>query len=100
MSVLVTMKVPGDIDVFSKSLQERADEFAAIAERAKPHGALHHQFGIGPDYVLVVDEWESAEQFEAFFANPELHSFIGSVGGDAAASEITVTTSVDSPDRF
>ena len=100
MSVLVTMKVPGNVDVFTKCLQERADEFAALAERAKPHGARHHQFGLGPDYVLVIDEWETAEQFEAFFANPELHSFISSVGGDPDASEITVATWVDSPDRF
>lgn len=100
MSVLVTIKVPGTVDVFTKSLQERADEFAAIAARSKPSGALHHQFGIGPNYVLVVDEWETAEQFEAFFADPDLHAFIGSVGGDPTASEITVATAIDSPDRF
>lgn len=101
MSVHVTIKVPGNVEVFTKSLEERADEFAAIAQRAKPAGALHHQFGVGPDYVLVIDEWESAEQFESFFADPELQAFIGSVGGDPnGVPEITVATAVDSSDRF
>ncbi|GAA1154689.1 hypothetical protein [Nocardioides aquiterrae] len=100
MSVLITIKVPGNVDVFTKCLEERADEFAAIAERAKPLGAIHHRFGLGADHVLVVDEWESAEQFEAFFANPELHSFISSVGGNPEASEVAITTAVSSPDEF
>src|SRR6185437_14029283 len=31
---------------------------------------IHHQFGIGEDFALVVDEWESVEQFQQFFADP------------------------------
>jgi len=61
MSVLVTVKVPGDVDIFTKSVQERGEEFAAIAEQA----------------------------------------FIAEVGGDTSVPpEITVTTSIDSADRF
>jgi hypothetical protein len=101
MSVLVIVKIPGNVDVFAKSLEERGDEFARIAERAKPLGGRHHQFGLGPDYVLVVDEWETVEQFESFFSDPELQAFIGSVGGDpGGAPEITVATAVDSVDKF
>ena len=28
----------------------------------------------------MVDEWETAEQFQQFFSNPDLQAFIGSVG--------------------
>jgi quinol monooxygenase YgiN len=101
MSVLVSLKVPGDVDIFTKSLEERADEFRQISESAKQVGAIHHQFAVGPDYVLVVDEWDSAEQFETFFTDPKLQQFIGEIGGDTSVPpEITVGTSIDSPDRF
>ncbi len=100
MSVLITFTVKGDVAKFRESLRDRADEFAAIADRAKEAGAIHHRFGLGDEFVLVVDEWESAEQFESFFANPELQAFIGSVGGAGGAPDITVTEAIDSPDQF
>jgi hypothetical protein len=28
---------------------------------------------------VLVDEWESVEQFQQFFSNPELQAFIGGV---------------------
>jgi quinol monooxygenase YgiN len=101
MSVIVTVKIPGDTNVFTESLKERADEFREIAGRAREAGALHHQFAAGDGIVLVIDEWESAGAFEKFFGDPQLMEFIGSVGGDSSvAPEITVGESVDSPDKF
>jgi quinol monooxygenase YgiN len=101
MSVIVTSKVFGDTSVFTKALEERADEFRAISARAKEVGAIHHQFAIGDGFVFVIDEWESAAAFEKFFGDPELQAFIGSVGGDPnVAPEIIVGESVDSPDKF
>jgi quinol monooxygenase YgiN len=102
MSVLVAVKFPGDVAKFRASLAERASEYAAIADRAKQAGAIHHRFGAGSDFVLVVDEWESAEQFEAFMSAPELQEFIEGVGGarGAGEAEITVTEAVSSPDEF
>ena len=101
MSVLITVKVPGDVDIFTKSVHERGDDFAAVAERGKAAGAIHHQFGVGPDFILVVDEWDAAEHFEAFFTAPDLQAFVGEVGGDTSVPpEITVTTVIDSADKF
>jgi hypothetical protein len=101
MSVLVTVKLSGDTNVFTKSLKERADEFREIAGRSQEVGALHHQFALGDGFVLVSDEWESAGAFEKFFNDPELMAFIGSVGGDPnLAPEISIGESVDSPDKF
>src|SRR5438105_15593165 len=101
MSVLVTIRMNGDVDTFRRALSERSGEFAKNSERGRESGAVHHQFGVGDGYVLVVDEWESAEKFQAFFSDPELQKFIGEVGGDTSAPpDITVVEAVASADKF
>ena len=101
MSVLVTIKMSGDVATFRAALTDRGDDFVAISERGKAAGAVHHRFGIGDGFVLVVDEWEAADQFEKFFSDPELQKFIGEVGGDVSSPpDITITEAVSSPDEF
>ena len=100
MSVLVIGKFKGDIAKFRASLTERAAEYASIAERAKAAGGIHHRFGVGDGYIVVSDEWESAEAFEKFFANPELMAFIGSVGAAPEPPEMVVAEAVASPDQY
>lgn len=99
MSVLVVIKVPGDTDVFRKALVDRADEFAATGERAKAAGAIHHRFAVGDGFVVVVDEWETAEQFKAFFGDPALQQFIGEIGA-SGPPETLFSEAVSSPDEF
>jgi quinol monooxygenase YgiN len=79
MSVLVIGKFQGDAGQFRQA---------------------HHRFGIGDGFVVLVDEWESVEQFQQFFANPELQAFIGSVGAAPAPPEITITEAITSSDQF
>lgn len=101
MSVIITTKVSGDTSVFAKSLEERADEYRQWAKRGKEAGALHHRFALGDGFVLVIDEWESADAFQKFFGDPEIQAFIGSVGGDPnIAPEITIGEAIDSPDMY
>ena len=100
MSVLVIGKFQGDTAKFRQALEERGDEFGKIAEHAKTVGAIHHRFGIGDGFVVVVDEWETADQFTSFFADPSLQEFIASVGAAAAPPELTFTEAVSSPDQF
>lgn len=101
MSVIVSGKFAGDSAKFQQSLVERKDEYEAIAERARSVGAIHHRFGIGDGYVLVVDEWESPEQFQAFFADPQLQQFISENGADMSREpEIVIAQAVSSPDEF
>jgi hypothetical protein len=98
---MVTIRIAGDTALFRRSLTERKDEFAAIAQRARGKGGLHHRFGVGDGFVLVVDEWESVDAFEAFFGDPELQTFIGSVGANTPVQpEITVAEAIDSPDAY
>lgn len=100
MSVLVIGKFKGDTGKFRTALAERADEFRQISESAHAAGGLHHRFGIGDGFVIIVDEWESAEQFQQFFANPDLQAFIGTVGADPVPPELTVAEAITSPDQF
>jgi quinol monooxygenase YgiN len=100
MSVLVTVKIKGDTAAFRQALADRAGEFEKISEASRGQGAIHHQFGLGDGFVLVVDEWETAGHFQQFFSNPDLQGFIGSVGGAAEPPEITITETVASSDQF
>ena len=75
MSVLVITKFAGDSATFRQGRSERTAEFQKVVDSARAQGCTHHQFGIGEDFALVVDEWESVEQFQQFFADPELQAF-------------------------
>jgi quinol monooxygenase YgiN len=100
MSVLVIAKFQGDTAKFRQSLTDRASEFETISDQSRAAGGIHHRFGIGDGFVLVVDEWESVEKFQQFFANPELQAFIGSIGADPGPPEITIAEAVASPDQY
>jgi quinol monooxygenase YgiN len=101
MSVLITVKVPGDTELFVKSVAERGDEFLAFVEKSQKAGAIHHRFGVGDGFVLVVDEWETVEGFQAFFGRPEIQAFIPTVGGDTSVPpEVTVTEAISSADEY
>jgi hypothetical protein len=68
---------------------------------AKRAGCIHHRFGVGDGFVVIVDEWESAEQFQRFFSDPELQAFIASTGAIAETPpELSVTEAITSPDQF
>jgi quinol monooxygenase YgiN len=100
MSVLVTMKFHGDTDQFRQALKQRSDEFVQIAGRARTQGALHHRFGVGDGFVQIVDEWESAADFQKFFSDPGLQDFIGSVGASQTPPEINMSEAIRTSDEF
>ena len=101
MSVLIIGKYKGDVATFRKALADRPDEFAAWKVKAQAAGSLHHRFAVGDGHVVVVDEWESPEDFEKFFDNPDLQAFVASCGADTSAPpEITITEAIESPDQF
>src|SRR5262249_19594902 len=98
--VLVIGKFKGDTAKFRQAVVDRADEFATIADAAKTVGALHHRFGVGDGYVIIVDEWESIEHFQKFMANPDLQAFISSVGAAPEPPEVIVAEAIASSDQF
>lgn len=100
MSVIIIGKFQGDTATFRRALTERADEFAKIGDTARAAGGIHHRFGVGDGFVMVVDEWESVEHFQKFFGNPDLQAFVGSVGAAPVPPEITITEAVSSADQY
>jgi hypothetical protein len=67
MTVLVTLRVSGDTEQFRRFIASEPDRMREIADDARSRGAIHHRFGIGEGFVLVVDEWASADAFQQFF---------------------------------
>jgi len=100
MSMLIIAKFQGDTAKFRQALTERAGEFEKLADQARAAGGIHHRFGVGDGFVVVVDEWESVEHFQRFFGDPELQAFIGSIGAAPAPPEILVAEAVASPDAY
>ena len=98
MSVLVIAKIAGDTTKFRQSLTDRAAEYEKISVDARASGAIHHRFGVGDG---IVDEWQTAEQFQQFFSAPELQAFVASVGGDTSSPpDVTVSEAVASSGDF
>lgn len=100
MSVVITLKFPGDVAKFRQALSEHGDQFAKMAEEAKASGGgIHHRFAVGDGFVLVVDEWQSAGHFQKFYAHPDLQTLIA-MSGATGAPEITVAEAISSPDEY
>ena len=100
MSVLMTMRVQGDTDQFRSYLESGADDMRAIADAAREAGCLHHRFGVGDGFVLVVDEWESPEHFQRFFEGNEQLATVMRNAGAQSEPEVVFTEAVSSPDEF
>jgi quinol monooxygenase YgiN len=99
MSVLVTMRVPGDTDEFRRFIDTDAEFMQRLGSEAKAQGAIHHRFGVGDGFVVVVDEWESAEAFQKFFQRDDIAQAILRAGAQGEP-EITVTEAIETPDQF
>jgi hypothetical protein len=100
VSVLVLGKFQGDTAKFRQALTDRAGEFAKISDMARAAGGIHHRFGVGDGFVVLVDEWETVEQFQQFFSNPDLQTFIATIGAAPVPPEITVGEAIASPDQY
>ncbi|MDX6621772.1 MAG: hypothetical protein QOK36_4158 [Gaiellales bacterium] len=100
MTVLVTMRAQGDTSQFRDFLESGAERLRETRDAAQAAGCLHHRFGVGEDFVLVLDEWESHEHFWRFFeGNEELMELMRDAGAQSVP-EITFTEAVSSPDQF
>ena len=100
MSVLIVGKFTGDTAKFQQALVDQASEFVEIADRARSDGAIHHRFGVGDGFVMIIDEWQSVEHFQKFFSDPNLQAFIASAGADPGPPEMIVAEAISSPDQF
>jgi len=101
MSVVITVKFQGDVATFRQALTDHGDQFAKMAAEAQASGGgLHHRFAVGDGFVLVVDEWETVDHFQKFFANPDLQALIAKSGAAPQPPEITIAEAISSPDEY
>ena len=101
MSDVITLKFKGDVATFRQALTDHGEEFAKMAAEARGSGGgIHHRFAIGDGFVLVVDEWETVEHFQNFFANPDLQALVAQAGAAPEPPEITVAEAISSPDEY
>lgn len=85
MSVLMTLRAVGDPGELERRAAANPEGMQALIESAKSHGVISHRFyGTADGDIMVLDEWESQEGFEAFFAaNPQIREMMAEVGVSA-----------------
>jgi hypothetical protein len=98
MSVVVTVKFPvADVAKAIEGLHANASFFEEMVSITKGTGILSHRFVSGEGELMVIDEWEKAEQFQSFFAaNPKIGDVMASIGMNGPPT-ISVYESVDAP---
>jgi heme-degrading monooxygenase HmoA len=96
MSVTVTIRCPvSDVAKAIDGLHGNAKFLQEISESTKGAGMLHHRFVSGDGELMVIDEWETAEQFQTFFdGNPKVAEVMASIGM-TGPPEITVFGSIE-----
>jgi hypothetical protein len=101
MSVLVTMRVQGDTEQFRRLLADQPQRFSEIVNDAQAAGCIHHRFGVGDGFVMIVDEWESSQAFQTFFqTNEKIPAIMRDAGASQAEPEVVFTEAIESPDQF
>ena len=100
MSVLVTGKVRGDTDAFRRFVADQPDVLRRISDEARSKGCVHHRFGIGDGFVVVIDEWESAEAFQDFFQNNADIPNVMREAGSQGEPEFTFAEAIETVDQF
>jgi len=100
VSVLVVLRVKVDPEAFKKVASENQDAMRGITDRSRSRGAAHHAFYAGDGEVLVVDEWDSADSFKAFFEEegPNIGPLMAQAGAQPGEPEFY--EKVDSADSF
>jgi hypothetical protein len=98
MSVVIIIHFPvSDVAKAVAGLHEKASFLEEISESTKGAGMHRHQFVSGDGELVVIDEWETAEQFQSFFdGNPKVAEVMSSVGM-TGAPVISVFEALNAP---
>ncbi|MGA8680516.1 MAG: hypothetical protein WB592_08545, partial [Acidimicrobiales bacterium] len=86
-----------DVAKAIEGLHANAAFLEEISGSTKGAGIIHHRFVAGEGELMVIDEWETAEQFQSFFdGNPKVAEVMASIGMTGPPA-ISVFGSVDAP---
>ncbi|HEX9481966.1 MAG TPA: hypothetical protein VF927_07685 [Solirubrobacteraceae bacterium] len=101
MTVMLGLRLDVDPERFMEVMAQNQEVFESVSERARSKGAMHHMFMAGDGEVMVADEWDSPESFQAFFA--EEGAGIGALMAEAGVTnepQPVFWRPLDTPDRF
>jgi hypothetical protein len=98
MSVVVTIHFPvSDVAKAIEGLHSNGTFLEEISASTKDAGLIHHRFLSGEGEIVVIDEWETADQFQSFFdGNPKVAQVMSSLGM-TGAPDIAIFGSIDAP---
>jgi hypothetical protein len=98
VSVVVTVQFPvADVAKAIEGLHANASFFEETTASTKGHGIISHRFVAGDGDLMVIDEWDTAEQFQSFFAaNPTIGDVMGSIGLTGEPN-IKIYQTIDAP---
>jgi hypothetical protein len=102
MSVIVTLRMTGDVEATEAYAAANPGVMREIIAHAVEHGLIAHRFyGTDDGKVMVVDEWPDAESFQEFFAHMQSH--IGpfmEAGGMTEQPEVIFWRKLDTKDDY
>jgi hypothetical protein len=99
MTVIVTISAPADTERFRQYAESHGDLLRGISDKARAQGCVSHVFALGDGEVFVVDEWGSGEQFQQFFADPQIAEVM-QASGIQGEPKISVREALDTADRI
>ena len=100
MSVLVTIRVHANAQALEEMAAENPAWMQGIRAKAIPHGLISHRFYASGDEVMVVDEWESAEGFQSFFAEATEIPVMMAEAGVTTEPEVTFWRKLETHDDY
>jgi heme-degrading monooxygenase HmoA len=98
----MSLRVKADRAKFEElAAGEWKERIQAVSRRGKSMGAIHHRFAATDDgEIVVIDEWESREQFERFFAESQEIGELMQAIGVQSEPEITFFEPLSIGDEF
>jgi len=100
MAVIVLGRMQADPANIQKLWKDRADDFRAVQKEAVAAGAIHHRWGFGDGFIVIIDEWSDAESFQKFFETNSTIPQLMQAGGVQGPPEFTIVESATGPDEF
>jgi hypothetical protein len=101
VSVYMSLRANGDAAKLKElATGEWKERMLEIGERARSMGAIHHRFATVDGEIVVMDEWESREQFERFFAESHEIGELMQAAGVQSEPQITFLEPLDLGDEF
>jgi heme-degrading monooxygenase HmoA len=104
MSVIVMTRFPGKASELERlAADQHAETLTRVSQLGRDRGCLHHMFVEDIDgNLLVIDEWDSEDSFNAFFSGSAADD-IKQMTADAGVTGPPTSTTyriLDTPDRF